>query len=134
VARPIEDIAVNLRLEVVDGKGGLRLIRLRLEPENNKDEMSRRRWIRHAFKERLQFLINKRINRLSSTNGLEQRGANRYYYRKEREGARVKLTYIGRGDLAHTIANFQSKQIRTWTSVQSVPLKKTLRRKFGIGN
>ena len=59
VARPTEDIAVNLRLELVDGKGGLRLIRLRLEPENNKDEMSRRRWITHALRERLQFLINK---------------------------------------------------------------------------
>ena len=39
--------------------------------------------------------------------GWEQRGTNSYYYRKEREGSRVKSTYIGRGDLAHTIANFE---------------------------
>ena len=33
--------------------------------------------------------------------GWEQRGTNCYYYRKEREGGRVKSTYVGRGDVAH---------------------------------
>lgn len=50
----------------------------------------------------------------------EQRGANCYYYRKAREGARVKSTYIGRWDLAHTIANFES---------HSVALEKLMRSK-----
>lgn len=43
--------------------------------------------------------------------GWEQRGTNRCYYRKEREGSRVKSTYIGRGDLAHTIADFESHSV-----------------------
>lgn len=52
--------------------------------------------------------------------GWEQRGANQYYYRKEREGSRVKSTYVGRGDLAHTIANFEK---------HSFALKKLMRGK-----
>src|SRR6185295_2341367 len=40
--------------------------------------------------------------------GWEQRGNNRYYYRKEREGSRVKSTYVGRGEIAHMIAKFES--------------------------
>ena len=38
----------------------------------------------------------------------EQRGANRYYYRKERDGSRVKSTYVGRGEMAHMISKFES--------------------------
>ena len=40
--------------------------------------------------------------------GWEQRGANRYYYRKERSGTHVKSTYVGRGEIAHLIAKFES--------------------------
>jgi hypothetical protein len=37
--------------------------------------------------------------------GWEQRGANQYYYRKERQGSRVKSTYVGRGEIAHFISD-----------------------------
>jgi hypothetical protein len=40
--------------------------------------------------------------------GWEQRGNNRYYYKKEREGSRVKSTYVGRGEVAHMVAQIQS--------------------------
>lgn len=40
--------------------------------------------------------------------GWEQRGTNRYYYRKEREGSREKSTYVGRGGMAHMISEFES--------------------------
>lgn len=32
--------------------------------------------------------------------GWEQRGNHSYYYRKERDGSRVKSIYVGRGELA----------------------------------
>jgi hypothetical protein len=57
--RPEETIALNLSMACVDGRGGLRLIRFRLEPENNRDGAGRRLWIKKAFKERLQFLLSK---------------------------------------------------------------------------
>lgn len=38
----------------------------------------------------------------------EQRGNNRYYYRKERVGSTVKSIYVGRGDVAHMVAQIQS--------------------------
>ena len=40
--------------------------------------------------------------------GWEQRGAHKYYYRKERHGSRVKSVYVGRGEIAHIILNFES--------------------------
>src|SRR6185295_3348887 len=40
--------------------------------------------------------------------GWEQRGNNSYYYRKEREGSRVKSVYVGRGEIAHMVAQLQS--------------------------
>jgi hypothetical protein len=36
--------------------------------------------------------------------GWEQRGNNQYYYKKEREGSRVRSVYIGVGDLANLSA------------------------------
>ena len=36
--------------------------------------------------------------------GWEQRGNNSYYYKKEREGSRVRSVYIGVGDLANLSA------------------------------
>lgn len=39
--------------------------------------------------------------------GWEQRGTNKYYYRKEREGARVKSTYVGRGEIAQMVSQIQ---------------------------
>ena len=43
--------------------------------------------------------------------GWEQRGTNLYYYRKEREGSRVKSPYVGKGEIAHLISQFQTKRI-----------------------
>jgi hypothetical protein len=40
--------------------------------------------------------------------GWEQRGNNRYYYKKQREGSRVKSIYVGRGEIANLISQFQS--------------------------
>jgi hypothetical protein len=40
--------------------------------------------------------------------GWEPRGANKYYYRKEREGSRVKSVYVGRGEIAQIISQIQS--------------------------
>jgi len=40
--------------------------------------------------------------------GWEQRGTHQYYYRKEREGSRVKSTYVGRGEIAQMISEIQS--------------------------
>lgn len=55
--------------------------------------------------------------------GWEQRGTNQYYYRKEREGSRVKSVYVGRGEMAHLIAKFQSS---------SAELEKLMRAKKSI--
>ena len=40
--------------------------------------------------------------------GWEQRGSQQYYYKKEREGSRVKSVYVGRGEIAHMVAQLQS--------------------------
>ncbi len=40
--------------------------------------------------------------------GWEQRGNNRYYYRKERDGSRVKSIYVGRGEIAHMVSDLQT--------------------------
>jgi len=40
--------------------------------------------------------------------GWEQRGNNRYYYKKERDGSKVKSVYVGRGEVAHMISKLQS--------------------------
>ena len=40
--------------------------------------------------------------------GWEQRGTNSYYYRKERDGSRVRSVYVGRGEIAHMVAQLQS--------------------------
>lgn len=40
--------------------------------------------------------------------GWEQRGAYSYYYRKERQGSRVRSTYVGRGEMAHMISKFEA--------------------------
>lgn len=40
--------------------------------------------------------------------GWEQRGAYSYYYKKERQGLRVKSIYVGRGQIADMIAEIQS--------------------------
>ena len=39
--------------------------------------------------------------------GWEYRGANKYYYRKEREGSRVKSVYVGRGAIANLVSDLQ---------------------------
>jgi hypothetical protein len=40
--------------------------------------------------------------------GWEQRGTHRYYYRKQRDGLRVKSVYVGRGEIAHMVSELQS--------------------------
>jgi len=40
--------------------------------------------------------------------GWEQRGTHQYYYRKQRDGMRVRSIYVGRGELAHLISEFQA--------------------------
>ncbi len=54
--------------------------------------------------------------------GWEQRGNNRYYYRKERDGSRVKSVYVGRGEIAHLISQFQSSS----TAVERIALANRL--------
>jgi hypothetical protein len=40
--------------------------------------------------------------------GWEHRGTNQYYYKKERQGSQVKSVYVGRGEIAHMVAQIQS--------------------------
>ena len=40
--------------------------------------------------------------------GWEQRGAHEYYYRKQRDGRRVKSLYVGRGEIAKMVSELQS--------------------------
>jgi hypothetical protein len=40
--------------------------------------------------------------------GWEQRGNHWYYYRKKRDGSRVKSIYVGCGEIADMISQFQS--------------------------
>lgn len=40
--------------------------------------------------------------------GWEKRGGHQYYYRKERDGSRVRSVYVGRGEIANMISQFQS--------------------------
>jgi hypothetical protein len=62
--------------------------------------------------------------------GWEQRGNNQYYYRKEREGSRVRSVYVGRGQIAHMISQIQASSpllerlARTIKSPETVKLEK----------
>ncbi len=40
--------------------------------------------------------------------GWETRGGNRYYYRKERDGGRVRSVYVGGGETARLIAQLDT--------------------------
>lgn len=40
--------------------------------------------------------------------GWEKRGTYQYYYRKERDGSLVKSIYVGRGEIAHLVSQFQA--------------------------
>lgn len=40
--------------------------------------------------------------------GWEQRGTHQYYYRKEREGSRVKSIYVGRGEIAQMVSQIEA--------------------------
>jgi hypothetical protein len=55
--------------------------------------------------------------------GWEQRGNNSYYYKKEREGSRVRSVYVGRGDVAQMVSKLQSS---------SAELEKLMRAKQSI--
>src|SRR5688500_7915873 len=46
--------------------------------------------------------------KFGNTMGWEQTGNHEYYYRKQREGSRVRSIYVGRGEIAHMISNFES--------------------------
>ena len=62
--------------------------------------------------------------------GWEQRGNNSYYYKKERDGSRVKSTYVGRGEMAHMISKFESSSaelenlLRAKKSIEAAELEK----------
>ena len=62
--------------------------------------------------------------------GWEQRGSNSYYYKKERDGSRVKSVYVGPGEIAHMVAHIQSSSLlveslaRTTKSVEVVKQEK----------
>jgi hypothetical protein len=62
--------------------------------------------------------------------GWEKRGSHEYYYRKEREGSRVKSVYVGRGEIAHMISKFESssavleKLMRTKQSIETLESEK----------
>jgi len=62
--------------------------------------------------------------------GWEQRGNNSYFYRKEREGSRVRSVYVGRGEIAHMVAQLQStsplleKLARTMKSPEVIKAEK----------
>jgi hypothetical protein len=62
--------------------------------------------------------------------GWEQRGNNSYYYKKEREGSRVKSVYVGCGEFAHMVAQLQStsplleKLARTMKSPEVIKAEK----------
>ena len=62
--------------------------------------------------------------------GWEQRGSYSYYYRKQREGSRVKSVYVGRGEIAQTVAQLQStsplleKLARTMKSPEVIKAEK----------
>ena len=62
--------------------------------------------------------------------GWEQRGNNSYHYKKEREGSRVKSVYVGRGQMAHMISQFESssadleKLMRAKKSIEADELEK----------
>jgi len=63
--------------------------------------------------------------------GWEQRGNNSYYYKKEREGSKVKSVYVGRGEIAHMVAEIQSrsplleKMARTFRSPDQIKLEES---------
>lgn len=40
--------------------------------------------------------------------GWEKRGTNSYYYKKEREGSKVKSVYVGCGEVTHMVSELQS--------------------------
>lgn len=40
--------------------------------------------------------------------GWEQRGSHQYFYRKQRDGLRVKSIYVGRGEIAKMVSGHQS--------------------------
>ncbi len=46
--------------------------------------------------------------KVCSTKGWEQRGNNKYYYRKQRDGSTVKSVYVGRGEIAHLVSQIQA--------------------------
>jgi len=62
--------------------------------------------------------------------GWEQRGNNSYYYKKERDGSKVRSIYVGSGEIAHMISQIQTsspfleKLARTLRSPEQVKLEK----------
>ena len=51
--------------------------------------------------------------------GWERRGNYEYYYRKEREGSRVRSTYVGRGEMARLISQFEESSRRVEKLLQA---------------
>jgi hypothetical protein len=63
--------------------------------------------------------------------GWERRGNHSYYYRKERDGSRVKSFYVGCGKIAHTISQIQEssplleRMARTLRSPETIKHEKS---------
>ena len=62
--------------------------------------------------------------------GWEQRGTNSYYYKKEREGSRVKSVYVGNGEVAHMVSKLHSSSaelerlMRAQRSIEAIDLER----------
>lgn len=62
--------------------------------------------------------------------GWERRGSHQYYYRKVREGSTVRSMYVGKGEMAHMIATFESssaeveKLMRAKASIEADALQR----------
>jgi hypothetical protein len=68
--------------------------------------------------------------------GWEQRGNNSYYYKKEREGSRVKSVYVGRGEIAHMVAQIQESSPlheRLASTIKSAEVVKQEKAEAAIG-
>lgn len=61
----------------------------------------------------------------------EQRGNHSYYYRKERDGSRLKSVYVGRGEIAQMVSQIQSSSpllerlARTFKSPEAIKMEKS---------
>jgi hypothetical protein len=58
-----------------------------------------------------------------STMGWEKRGNGTYYYRKEREGSRVRSVYVGSGQTASLIGQFEAMRQKEATAERASQMR-----------